>query len=41
MRLFYKPEKYEFYTKEVKFLGYIIILRYLGINPKKVIIIKE
>jgi hypothetical protein len=41
VKLLYKPEKYEFYTKEFKFLGYIIILGYLGIDLKKVIIIKE
>jgi hypothetical protein len=40
-RLFYKPEKCEFYIKEVEFLGYIITLGYLGIDPKKVTAVKE
>ncbi len=35
-QLLYKPEKYKFYKKKVKFLGYIITLGGLFINPIKV-----
>ena len=40
-RLFYKPEKCEFHTKEVEFLGYIITPGHLGMDSKKVTIVKE
>jgi hypothetical protein len=31
-----KLSKYNFYTKEIMFLGYIIILGKIGLDPKKV-----
>jgi Reverse transcriptase (RNA-dependent DNA polymerase) len=31
-----KLSKYNFYTKEIIFLGYIIILRKISLDPKKV-----
>jgi hypothetical protein len=31
-----KLSKYNFYTKEIIFLGYIIILGKIGLDPKKV-----
>jgi hypothetical protein len=31
-----KLSKYNFYTKEIMFLGYIIILEKIGLDPKKV-----
>jgi hypothetical protein len=34
-----KLSKYNFYTKEIMFLGYIIILRKISLDPKKVQII--
>jgi hypothetical protein len=34
-----KLSKYNFYTKEIIFLGYIIILRKINLNPKKVRVI--
>jgi hypothetical protein len=40
-KLFYKPEKCEFHIREIEFLGYIIILGCLGIDPKKVTAVKE
>ena len=39
--LFYKPEKCEFHTREVEFLGHIITPGYLGIDPRKVATVKE
>jgi len=40
-RLFYKPEKCEFHTKEVEFLGHIVTPGHLGIDPRKLTIVKE
>jgi hypothetical protein len=34
-----KLSKYNFYTKEIVFLGYIIILRKISLDPKKVQVI--
>jgi hypothetical protein len=34
-----KLSKYNFYTKEIVFLGYIIILRKISFDPKKVQVI--
>jgi hypothetical protein len=31
-----KLSKYNFYTKEIMFLGYVIILGKIGLDPKKV-----
>jgi hypothetical protein len=31
-----KLSKYNFYTKEIMFLGYIIILGKIGLDPEKV-----
>jgi hypothetical protein len=31
-----KLSKYNFYTKEIVFLGYIIILGKIGLDPKKI-----
>jgi hypothetical protein len=31
-----KLSKYNFHTKEIMFLGYVIILRKINLNPKKV-----
>jgi hypothetical protein len=31
-----KLSKYNFYTKEIMFLGYIIILRKIGLDPEKI-----
>jgi hypothetical protein len=31
-----KLSKYNFYTKEIVFLGYVIILGKIGLDPKKV-----
>jgi hypothetical protein len=31
-----KLSKYNFYTKKIMFLGYIIILRKIGLDPEKV-----
>jgi hypothetical protein len=31
-----KLSKYNFYTKEIVFLGYIIILRKISLDPEKV-----
>jgi hypothetical protein len=31
-----KLSKYNFYTKEIMFLGYIIMPRKIGLNPKKI-----
>jgi hypothetical protein len=34
-----KLSKYNFYTKEIVFLGYIIILGKIGLDPKKIQVI--
>jgi hypothetical protein len=34
-----KLSKYNFYTKEIIFLGYVITLRKIGLNPKKIRVI--
>jgi hypothetical protein len=34
-----KLSKYNFYTKEIVFLGYIIILRKISLDPKKIQVI--
>jgi hypothetical protein len=34
-----KLSKYNFYTKEIIFLGYIIILKKISLDPKKVQVI--
>jgi hypothetical protein len=34
-----KLSKYNFYTKEIIFLGYIIILRKISLDPEKVQVI--
>jgi hypothetical protein len=34
-----KLSKYNFYTKKIVFLGYIIILRKINLDPKKVRVI--
>jgi hypothetical protein len=34
-----KLSKYNFYTKKIIFLGYIIILRKISLDPKKVRVI--
>jgi hypothetical protein len=31
-----KLSKYNFYIKEIMFLGYVIILRKIGLDPEKV-----
>jgi hypothetical protein len=31
-----KLSKYNFYTKEIVFLGYVIILGKIGLDPKKI-----
>jgi hypothetical protein len=31
-----KLSKYNFYTKEILFLGYVIILGKINLNPKKI-----
>ena len=36
-----KPEKCKFYTKKVEFLGHIIILEGIGIDPTKVLSILD
>jgi hypothetical protein len=35
-RFYLKLSKYNFYTKEIIFLGYIIILGKIGLDPEKV-----
>jgi hypothetical protein len=34
-----KLSKYNFYTKEIMFLGYVITLRKINLDPKKVRVI--
>jgi hypothetical protein len=34
-----KLSKYNFYTKEIMFLGYVIILRKISLDPKKIRVI--
>jgi hypothetical protein len=34
-----KLSKYNFYTKEIVFLGYIVILRKISLDPEKVQVI--
>jgi hypothetical protein len=34
-----KLSKYNFYIKEIMFLGYIIILKKIGLDPKKIRVI--
>jgi hypothetical protein len=34
-----KLSKYNFYTKEIMFLGYIITLRKINLDPKKIRVI--
>jgi hypothetical protein len=34
-----KLSKYNFYTKEIMFLGYIITLKKISLNPKKIQVI--
>jgi hypothetical protein len=34
-----KLSKYNFYTREIMFLGYIIILRKISLDPKKIRVI--
>jgi hypothetical protein len=34
-----KLSKYNFYTKEIIFLGYIIILKKISLDPKKIRVI--
>ena len=41
VRILLKPEKYEFYKKELKFLGFIISRKGIQINPKKVKVVLE
>ena len=36
-----EPEKSNFYTQKVKYLGHIITPRKIRINPKKITIIKD
>jgi hypothetical protein len=36
-KIFYlKLSKYNFYTKEIMFLGYIIMLEKINLNPEKI-----
>jgi hypothetical protein len=34
-RFYLKLSKYNFYTKEIMFLGYVIILRKISLDPEK------
>jgi hypothetical protein len=38
-RFYLKLSKYNFYTKEIMFLGYIIILGKISLDPKKIRVI--
>jgi hypothetical protein len=35
-RFYLKLSKYNFYTKEIMFLGYVIILGKISLNPEKI-----
>jgi hypothetical protein len=35
-RFYLKLSKYNFYTKKIMFLGYVIILGKIGLDPEKV-----